>query len=53
MIIEPHGDMRTMAATLIQATVAFEQAGFTHDEAIRLTRDILIQGMSASPRDDE
>lgn len=37
MINEPHGDIRTMAATVRQFYDAFIMQGFTEDQAMELT----------------
>lgn len=41
VIIEPNGDMRSAAASIRQMYLAFEQAGFTPEQAMALTMHIL------------
>jgi hypothetical protein len=45
MKVEPSGDMRVMAATMMQSYEAFRGVGFTDEQAFQMTRDILITSL--------
>jgi hypothetical protein len=47
--IEPHADMRTMAATCRQMYEAWKEVGFTQAEAFQLLRDFVANMARPQP----
>lgn len=42
--VEPHADIRTMAATAMQMFVAFTEVGFTPSQAMELISQVISAG---------
>ena len=45
--VEPHADIRKAATVTFEIYVAFQQAGFTDEQAFQLARDVLAAGAAA------
>lgn len=43
-IVEPHADMREMAATTMQIFIAFKEQGFNDNQALTLTITMITTG---------